>query len=101
MASRLDLHSKLEEILGNGNVYFQSPGKHKMSYPCIIYKLDKIKSNKANNKTYKKDKAYTVTLIHSDPDNELVDILLDLPYCEFDRHFESDNLHHYVYTLYF
>lgn len=27
--------------------------------------------------------------------------MMEIPYCNFDRAFSSDNLHHYVYTIYF
>ena len=80
MASRIDLQHKLEEILGNKNVYFQPPANFRMSYPCIRYKLNKKDIKKADNKAYLKANCYTVTLIHNDPDNQVQDDILDLPY---------------------
>lgn len=99
--NRLELQTLLESILGSRNVYFQPPENKKLKYPCITYELADIDTRKADDIKYLKFKRYTVTLIHSDPDNVLVDALDDLEYCEFDRVFISDNLYHYVYTLYF
>jgi hypothetical protein len=31
----------------------------------------------------------------------MVDDILALPYCQFDRSYVSDNLNHFVFTLYF
>ena len=101
MASRLDLQTLLESMLGSRNVYFQPPESVELKYPCILYKLNKVKTDKADNTLYKKDNSYTVTLIHRDPDNTLKDELLYLPYCSFDRFYTADNLNHYVYTIYY
>lgn len=101
MNRRLELQDYLESLLGSKNVYFQSPNKVLRDYPCIIYKLNRVGTKHANNRPYFKRDSYTVTLIHKDPDNDLKDILAMEPYCSFDRSFTSDNLHHYVYELYF
>ncbi len=100
MASRIDLHNQFVAILGNKNVYFQPPESIKMKYPCIVYKLSDMKDHKADNKHYLYNNAYEVTLIHSDPDNNTVNLLRELPYCQFVRHFASENLNHYVFTIY-
>ena len=100
--TRTDLQHRLEQILGSGNVYFKSPESGKMQYPCIKYDLSKIDTLKASNKIYKKDNRYTVIYIDRNPDNTLKDSILDeFDYMSFDRTYKSDNLYHYVYTLYF
>lgn len=100
--SRLELQAKLEEILGSPNVYFQPPESVKMSYPCIRYSLSKIDTVKASNKKYTINKAYDVTYICKDPDNEMKERLLEeFDYIAFDRHYKADNLNHYTYLLYF
>ena len=103
MESRLRLDAKLREILGSGNVYFQPPESVKMQYPCIVYELSDMPTEKADNQLYIINDRYTITLIHRDPDNDLKKkILLELqPYCELDRVFTSANLYHYVYNLYY
>lgn len=101
MGTRLELHEMLCDILGSRNVYFQPPESIKMKYPCIVYELDTINGPHANNHRYLKRKRYALKYISRDPDNTMVDILLDLPYCRFDRRFVIDNLYHDCFDLYF
>lgn len=101
MASRLDLQTKLEELLGSKNVYYRPPESVKIQYPAILYFKSKIDTKKANSSTYKKDVRYEVIVIDRRPDNPVIDKLLDLPYCSYDRPYESDNLYHDVFTLYY
>lgn len=99
--SRLDLQTLLEEILGSRNVYFQPPPNVKLKYPCIIYDFAKFQTTKADNKDYLRDKRYDLILVHTDPDNDIVEKLEDLTYCDLDRVFKSDNLYHYAFTIFF
>lgn len=72
MASRLDLQTFLEELLKSKNVYFQPPESVKMKYPAIVYALDDIENVHADNGVYSSHRHYSVTVIDSDPDSELV-----------------------------
>ena len=72
MASRLDLQTFLEELLESKNVYFQPPESVKMKYPAIVYALDDIENVHADNGVYSSHRHYSVTVIDSDPDSELV-----------------------------
>ena len=102
MASRrLELHEILCKILGSRNAYFQPPESIKMNYPAIVYSLDDIESLYANDGVYLSGKKYELILIDADPDNELVDKIAALPTCQFDRFYTSDNLNHYVFTLFY
>lgn len=101
MASRLKLQKALESLMGNRNVYFQSPASNKMSYPAIRYSLKDIDKKEANDLPYMQTKAYELILIDSNPDIKFVDKLSSMSKCSFDRHYVSDNLHHYVFTLYY
>lgn len=98
--SRLTLQTHLETLLGSENVYFQAPPSNRMAYPCIVYSLSKVAVRHADNAPYTADIAYTVTVITKDPDSLLPGKFNSLQKCSFDRHFTSDNLHHYVYTLF-
>ena len=100
MGRRLKLHEKLCELLGNENVYFQPPASVKMSYPAIRYRLYAIDNTHADNEPYLQDYGYELTLIHKDPDNDVVEKLAKLPYCRFNRYYAADNLNHYVFVLY-
>ena len=101
MASRLNLQTEFETILGSRNVYFQPPSSVQMHYPAIVYSRRGIETTFANNKVYQKLPCYEVILIDKNPDSKFIEKILDLPYCSFDRHYESDNLNHDVFTLYY
>lgn len=100
MASRLNLQTKLEGILGSRNVYYQPPASVKMQYPAIVYRRKDIDTRFANNVVYMQSSSYEVVLIDKNPDSEFVDKILRLPYCSYDRHYTSDNLNHDVFTIY-
>lgn len=101
MKSRLELQAKLEELLGSRNVYFQPPESIKLKYPAIVYSLSDIRNIHASNTVHKRDTVYTLTYIDEDPDSDNVNKISNLQYCEFDRTYTSDNLNHYVFTLYY
>lgn len=101
MGTRIELHRILCEILGSTNVYFQPPMSIQISYPAIIYELDNINGPNADDKLYLKNRRYAVKYISRNPENEIVDALLDLPYCSFDRRFVANNLYHDCLDLYF
>lgn len=100
MGTRLDLHNLLITIPEIGNrAYFQGPGKDRMEYPCIVYELDKEGGIHADNLVYNRQKKYTITVIDRDPESIVSDQVGELLKIKMDRHFESDNLHHFVYNL--
>lgn len=101
MAQRLQLQSIFREILGLDHVYFQPPTNIKLQYPCIVYERARMDVKFADNNPYRHTKRYTVTVIHQDPDNAIVDKVASLPLCSHDAFFTSDNLNHDVFTLYF
>lgn len=101
MASRPDLQLLLEKILESGNVYFQPPESVKMNYPAIVYALEDIENAHADNGVYSSFKEYSITVIDKDPDSLLIDKVALLPTCRFNRYYTSENLNHWVFTLYF
>lgn len=101
MNRREELHEILCEALGSRNVYFQPPESIKMQYPAIVYSRDDIDNNFANNSVYMQSLAYSVTVIDSDPDSEIVAKVSRLPRCQYDRHYKADNLNHDMFTIYY
>ncbi len=101
MATRLELQSKLEELLGSKNVYYQPPESIKMEYPAIVYSKSNIGSRFANDAAYSFLTRYEIIVIDRKPDNPVIMELLRLPYCSFDRTYQADNLNHDSLTLYF
>ena len=92
MASRLDLQTFLEEILESKNVYFQPPESVKMN---------DIENVHADNGVYSSHRHYSVTVIDSDPDSELVGKVAAISTCRFERYYASENLNHWNFSLYF
>lgn len=101
MATRLELQSKLEELLGTRRVYYQPPESMKLEYPCIVYSKSNITSTFANDAKYSQRKRYQITVIDTRPDNPVIDKILELPYSGYDRNFKSDNLEHDSLILYY
>lgn len=101
MSTRVELQNKLEELLGSKHVYYQPPESIKMEYPAIVYSKSYIETQFADNKAYSIAKSYEVIVIDKKPDNPVIEKLLALPYCIFDRHYKSDNLNHDVLTIYY
>ena len=101
MNSRLGLQTMLEKLLGSRNVYFQPPESIKLKYPAIIYSLSDIRNMHASNTIHKKDMVYMLTYIYEDPDSENVEKISNLSFCDFDRFYTSDNLNHYIFTIYY
>lgn len=101
MNRREELHEILCEALGSRNVYFQPPESIKMKYPAIVYSRDDIDNSFANDSVYMQSFAYSVTVIDSDPDSEIVAKVSRLPRCQYDRHYKADNLNHDMFTIYY
>ena len=101
MGSRLDLQYKLEELLGARHVYFQPPASVTMEYPAIKYSKSRIDTKKANDSTYSKFTRYELIVISKKPDDPVIDKLLDLPYCSYDRSYKAGNLYHDTLSIYF
>lgn len=99
---RIELQHILEGLLGSSNVYFEPPESIKMKYPCIVYGLDDIYSQRADNHSYKSTRLYQITCIGKDPDSDLADRIVDeLEMASYERRFKSDGLIHDVIRLYF
>lgn len=99
---RLDFDQILRGILESDNVYFQPPPALRMSYPCIRYFLSDMNDVHANNRIYMHHDGYDVTVIDRNPDSQIPNKILDtFKRCRFDRSYTSDNLHHFVFRIYY
>ena len=97
---RLELHEILCGILGSRHVYYQPPESVKMMYPAIVYELDRVDKNHADNGVYLFHERYSATVISKDPDTPILEKMIRLPNCRFNRAYKSDNLNHYVFEIY-
>lgn len=98
---RTDLHNVLKSVMGTNAVYYQPPPTLLMTYPCIRYELSSGDTKFADNNPYKFEKRYTISLIDENPDSVYLDGIANLKKSSFDRHYTTDNLHHFVFTIYF
>lgn len=97
--SQSELQAVLEEVMGNGNVFFQPPAI--LPDPCIKYERDSSWSASADNLKYLFLKRYQVTVIDRDPDSPTPDRVEALPHCGFATFFVANGLNHWVYNLFF
>lgn len=98
---RTQLQLKLEQLLGNRNVYFQPPTGTKLNFPCIVYNLATANDVHADDQIYRRLYRYTLIYITKDPEDPMCDKIDDLQYCAFDRIVTNDNLYHNYYTIYY
>lgn len=82
------------------NVYYNPPSSVQLVYPCIIVQLDDVLHGHANNKVYKRDNRYALTIIDPNPDSELRAIIDDLPKTSMNRSYVADGLWHFSYTMF-
>lgn len=105
MGSRLQLQDRLEDILynltGKKNVYHNAPGISGMDYPAIKFSTYRVDIMHADNCPYKSNKCYTLTVIGKLPNDKIVEELLKLPMCSYDRPYTSNGLFHDVLHLYY
>ena len=101
MARREMLQRILIDILGSPNVYFQPPASVRMSFPAIVYERDIASTIFANNKPYRYEKLYKVTVVDKNPDSDIPDKVAKLPTCVHEGFFTRDELNHDVFKLFF
>lgn len=94
--------NKLSEILHTfcDNVYFQPPTGRIITYPCIIYDLEKPDVKFANNAPYAIYDQYSIKYITRDPDDDTRNQIIRLSLCSAERPYVADNLYHYPFRLY-
>lgn len=98
---RLKLHEFLCKIIESRNCYYSPPASIEMSYPCVVYDLSDPKTKYADNISYLTFLRWTVTVIDEDPDSKIASRFFDIPKCTLNSKFESDDLNHFVFSLYF
>lgn len=102
MDKRLELHNILCGVTNSSkNVYYNPPPNLNIIYPCIKYSKDDVNDKYANNQTYNRVSKYMITVISTEPDDCIIDKLLNLNLSSYNRHYIHDGLHHDVITLYY
>ena len=102
MGNRLELQAKLEAVIGNKNVYFQPPASIKLTYPCVIYSIGSGEANHADDKVYRYTHNYEIIIIFKKPTLSIIEQMMEeFPMCKMTRAYNSDNLNHYAFSLYY
>lgn len=101
MRTRLELREILIQATELDKLYYQPPATIQMKYPCIVYGFLGYATQNADDLRYLGHKKYMVTIIDKDPDSVYPDRMLEIPFCEFDRYYTSDNMNHWVFSVYF
>jgi hypothetical protein len=93
---------KLSELLHTfcKNVYYQPPTGTKITYPCIIYDLDRPDVTFADNVPYALYDQYSLKYITRDPDDQVRYQIIMIPLCSADKPYIADNLYHHPFRLY-
>lgn len=101
MSSRINLQNELETLLGC-TVYFDPPESIKISYPCVIYSLDRLVPLRADNKLYQVHPRYHVMCCSKDPDNTMaLEIMNHFQHVTFESRQTRDHIHMDNLTLYY
>lgn len=100
--TREEFRDKLREFIGSNNTYYRPPETVKMSYPCVVYDMDKPHILRANNRIYSFKNCYTVTFISTNTQwIDIETVLNAFEFSEFDRVYISDRLTHWVFRIYY
>ena len=75
MRDRISLNNKLKEVCSN--VYFTPPDGAKIQYPCIIYERDYPSYDRADNKVYRIDMGYKVSIISRNDNEGMIQQMLE------------------------
>lgn len=100
MRTYRDFLHMLRQAVQHDRVYFQPPENLKIGYPAIVFHLSKIEIDHASDVPYKGAKEYSVTLITKDPEPDVIDEILKIPYSSLDTTYISDGMNHFVFTVY-
>lgn len=101
MGSRIDLHTKLQDILGSAYIYYNPDANFKLSYPCFLYSLSGLEPEYADGIHYAEHRNYSVTYVTRNADDEPFDRMFNaFPFCRFERMYKADGLYHYVFNVY-
>lgn len=100
MRTYRDLLHLLQKAANHNRVYFQPPENLKIGYPAVIFHLSKVKLDHADDVPYKGAREYSITLIAKEPEPDVLDEILKIPYTTLDTTYIVDGMNHFVFTTY-
>lgn len=91
------------------NVYFQPPDNVDLTYPCIIYTLNRVNSTYADNIAYKTRREYNILYITKNPEpiyeltgeGMIETFLHTFDHIKHTNHYTKDNLYHDAFNLFY
>jgi hypothetical protein len=101
MGTRLEFQTVLAGLQDGLHVYYQPPENVSVQYPCIVYNRDYQQVDFADNSPYFRKTRYQVTVIDSNPDSLIPDLVSSLPLSRAVRHFTTAGLNHDIFNVYF
>lgn len=97
-----DLRTEILELTGFKYAYIDPPSGFKLKYPCAVIETEVGKTERANNRLYLYTSRYTVTIMTTDTELDIViPMLTHFKYCSESSRFISDNLAHFVFDLFY
>jgi len=101
MKTRDEVQTFLEDVLGNSNVYFQSPPNTGMHYPCIVYRFRNFDRRNADNKPYLLTGRWEIHHMYKSIKNDIKEKMLNAaPYIDFDNRIVKDGIYNDYYTIF-
>ena len=105
MGRRQDFHLILERLYkglqGTPCVKYQPGPSVTLTYPAILYKLNEMPSEFADNRPYHWEHRYEVQVIDRKPDSKLRERVIMLPMCRFRTAYTVENLYHFVFDIFY
>lgn len=97
---RLQLQAALLKIAPKA--WYLRPADNRMTYPCFLYRPSKPFVLHADNRAYAMRPCWNVIYISQEPSLSIIRQMMEaFEWLEFDREYESDNLFHYSFALYY
>lgn len=98
--SQTDLQAELLKLAPRA--WLRRPPDNRISYPCFIYRPSKSMFLRADNRLWHRFPCWNIIYITQDPNSDIeVQMMEHFDYCAVDRIYESDDLYHYSFTLYY
>lgn len=97
------LYTALKDVVGDlVGVHYQPPQNLQLKYPCVIYEMDGLQNQFADNLPYAQMVRYSVTVMDKTPDSVLWTALLHkFQYVTLENVMNVDGIYHWNFTLYY
>ena len=92
--------TKISGIVPDGWTVYNSPPENiELSYPCVLFKFLEPIDFLANNEKYRVEKRYQVTVIDSETESAVAEILLNRIDAKFQQAYPSNGWQHFIFMM--